>query len=132
MATHDSSMVQQTDADWLPDVASGIDRSGETRARHETAEHIHIRNYDRQWGYDLDIVVATPKGEPVVRKHYYLQPGQAVSERDLLSSAEYELRVTLDNGHEARLPCRISSAAEHTAVVEVGNGVLSLTEGLTS
>jgi hypothetical protein len=132
MAVNHSSMAQRNDADWIAEIASGSGQPRETSGREETTEHIHIRNYDHQWGYDLDIVVATPDGEPVVRKHYYLQPGQAVSERDLLSSAEYELHVTLDNSHEARLPCRISSATEHTAVIEVGNGVLSLTEGLQS
>lgn len=96
------------------------------------SEDIHIRNYDHQWGYDLDIVVTTPDGEPVVSKRYYLQPGQNVSECDLLQSGEYELHVTLDNSREETLQCRISSAPDHTAVIEVGNGGLGLTEGLHS
>lgn len=96
------------------------------------SEDIHIRNYDHQWGYDLDVVVTSPDGEPVVSTRYYLPPGQSTSECDLLPSGEYELHVTLDNSREETLQCRISSAPDHTAVIEVGNGGLGLTEGLHS
>lgn len=117
---------------WVLTPDSTANRTTQSRTARDTTEEIFIRNYDHQWGYDLDLVVATPDGEPVFRKQYYLQPGHTVSERDVLRSADYQLHVTLDNSHEESRQCRIDSSPAHTAVIEVGNGVLSLTEGLQS
>jgi hypothetical protein len=66
----------------------------------------------------------------VLDERYYLQPGEARSEHGLLPSVEHELHATLDGCRDATLRCRIDSSSEHTAVVEAGNGALSLTEGL--
>jgi hypothetical protein len=95
-------------------------------------EDILIRNYDHQRGYDLHLVVVSHAGETVFQKRYYLQPGAIVSECDLLLSADYEITVTLDNTQEASGHYRIDSSPDHTAVIEIGNGALSLTEGLHS
>jgi len=95
-------------------------------------EDILIRNYDHQRGYDLNLVILTQAGETVFQNRYYLQPGETVSECDILPSADYEIAVTLDNTQEASRHYRIDSSVDHTAVIEIGNGALSLTEGLYS
>lgn len=97
-----------------------------------SSEAIHIRSYDHQWSYDLDVEVMTTDGEMVFRERYYLLPGHTESERSIVPPGDYELRVTLDNTHQERTECRIDSSPAHTAVVEVGNGAISLTEGLGS
>lgn len=114
------------------------DRSDD-RSQHRTAgaqravprsEAIHIRSYDHQWSYDLDVELVTDEGETAFRERYYLLPGHTESESSIVPQGDYELRVTLDNRHEERLECRIGSTPGHTAVIEVGNGALALTEGL--
>lgn len=131
MADNQSNMAHQNDPDRAFTPSGTDNRTDPSRASSEAAEEIYIRNYDHQWGYDLDVAVTTPDGDPVFRERYYLQPGGSISEDDVVPSGEYELHVTLDNSHHERLQCRISSAPGHTAVVEVGNGALGLTEGLT-
>jgi hypothetical protein len=132
MAANQSSMAHQNDPDRAFTPSGTDNRTDPSRASSEAAEEIYIRNYDHQWGYDLDLVVTTPDGDVVFRKRYYLQPGQTVSEHDPLPSADYEFHVTLDNSQEESRQCRVDSSLDHTAVIEVGNGVLSVTEGLQS
>jgi hypothetical protein len=95
-------------------------------------EDVLIRNYDHQRGHDLNLVIRTQAGERVFRNRYYLQPGETVSECDILPSADYEIAVTFDNTQEASRRYQIDSSAGHTAVIEIGNGALSLSEGLHS
>lgn len=92
-------------------------------------EHVHIRNHDHQWGYDLALEVVDGDGRTVFEDRYYLQPDQVESELDALPAGEYEVRATLDNLQEATLECPIGPDPEQTVVVEMGNGVLSLTAG---
>jgi hypothetical protein len=95
-----------------------------------TTEDIHVRSHDHRWAYDLDIDVQRADGKSVFEKRYYVTPGETVGEVDILPPGEYDITVTVDNDHTAERRCRIDASAAHTAVVEVGNGVLSLTEGL--
>lgn len=124
-------MTHQDRSDWIPLQRTTSDRASD-RSVEASSEDIHIRNYDHQLGYDLDVEILVPGGRRVFTGRYYLQPGQTTSECDTLTSGEYELRVTLDNDRTETLHCRISSALDHTAVIEVGNGGLALTEGLQS
>lgn len=95
-------------------------------------EDLHVRNYDHRWGYDLCIEARDDSDEVLLEKRYYLQPGQVESEVGVLPHGDYEIRVTLDNLREEVLHCRIDADPSNTAVIEVGNGALSLTEGLHS
>jgi hypothetical protein len=99
---------------------------GETAA----AEEIHIRSYDHDRAYDLRLEVRVPGGDVAYADRYYLQPGASESEIDIVAPGGYRVEAVLDNDDRRSRRCRIGSAADHTAVVEVGNGVLSLTEGL--
>ena len=93
-------------------------------------EDIHIRSYDHRWSYDLDVEVRTGSGDRVFEERYCVAPGQTTGELDTLPSGEYEITVTVDNDRYERVQCRIGASPDHTAVIEVGNGVLSVTEGL--
>lgn len=96
------------------------------------SEQIHVRNHDHQWGYDLTLEIVDADGEVVFEEWYYLQPGQVESELDALPAGEYQVRATLDNLEEETLQCRIDADPEHTVVIEMGNGIHSLTQGLAS
>lgn len=92
-------------------------------------EALHIRSYDHQWAYDLDVEIVTADNETAFHERYYLLPGHIESEVGIVPLGEYNLRVTLDNTHTKTLACRIDSSPHNTAVIEVGNGVVALTKG---
>lgn len=94
------------------------------------SEEVLIRSYDHQWAYDLEVEIVSADGEPAFHERYYLLPGHTESITGGLPDDEYELRVSLDNDRREVLECRIDASPDHTAVIEVGNGALSLTEGL--
>ncbi|ELZ29267.1 hypothetical protein C475_03584 [Halosimplex carlsbadense 2-9-1] len=93
-------------------------------------EDIHLRNYDRECGYDLDVTVLGRGEDPVFESRYFCQPGEVIAVENVLPPGEYEVVVELDNRREVATECRVSSAPGHTVRVEVGNGTVSLTEGL--
>lgn len=101
------------------------DRDVSTRS-----EDLHVRSYAHQVGYDIAIEVVDGDGSVAFREQYYLQPGATKSEVDAVIDGEYEVRAVLDGDRETTRRCRIGSDPAETAVVEVGNGILSLTEGL--
>lgn len=109
-------------------------RTGEesftARPEAQDSEDIHVRNYDHQWGYDLTIEAIDGEGEIVYERRYYLQPGQSESEVDVLPSGDYEIRATMDNLKQETRRCHIDATPANTAIVEVGNGAISVTEGL--
>jgi hypothetical protein len=94
------------------------------------SEDLHLRSYAHQIGYDLEIELVDSDGSVAFRDRYYLQPGATEGEIDAVPAGEYEVRAVLDGDREAVRRCRIGSDPEETVVVEIGNGVLSLTEGL--
>jgi hypothetical protein len=101
------------------------ERNGAVRS-----EDLHVRSYAHDAGYDLEIEVVDDDGSVAFRDRYYLQPGAAKSEVNVVPDGEYEVRAVLDGDSETARRCRIGSDLAETAVVEVGNGILSLTEGL--
>lgn len=105
---------------------SGDDSEG----RAARSEDLHLRSYAQEWAYDVELEVVTPDGEVAFAADYYLQPGDAESEVDVLPAGTYEIRATLDGDDREVATCRIGSTPDRTAVIEVGNGVVSLTEGL--
>lgn len=102
-------------------------RSGSELIR---SEGLHIRNYDRDWSYDLSIEIIDSDGEVSINERYYLQPMEVKSIVDIVPDGTHEVRATLDDSVEDTLQCRIDSSPENTAVIEIGNGTLSLTQGL--
>jgi len=96
------------------------------------SEAVHVRSYAHERAHSLAVEAVTPDGDVAFAADYYLQPGDAESEVDALPAGEYEVRATLDGDKRETTTCRIGATPDRTAVVEVGNGVLSLTEGLPS
>lgn len=94
------------------------------------SEDLHLRSYAHESAYDVAVEVITPDGDVAFEADYYLRPGDAESEVDALPAGEYEIRATLDNDRRETATCQIGADPDRTAVIEVGNGVLSLTQGL--
>lgn len=97
-----------------------------------SSEDLFIRSYDHRLSYDIDVEVRTPDGQVVFQNRYYLLPGHIASETNVLPNSEVLVDVALDNEPEASVRCEIDEQPEHTVMIEVGNGALSLTQGVTS
>ena len=123
--------------DMSPNRAAGTRPPGSTdpgtadeRTVAARSEDLHVRSYAHETGYDLEIELADDDGSVAFHDRYYLQPGATKSEVDIVPDGEYEVRAVLDGDRKMVSRCRIGSGLAETAVVEVGNGVLSLTAGL--
>ena len=104
--------------------------SGPSARTSVDTEDVHLRNYDPFCEYDLTVTVTDEGGDLVFRRRYYFQPGEVESERDLLEPGTYEVSVELDNRRRETATCRVGPDPERTVHVELGNGTVSVTEGL--
>lgn len=86
-----------------------------------------LRNYDYWEGHSVRLSVVSADGEVVYSGRRYLAPEQAARVSGLLSGGTYELRVWIDGVERTRRTCRIEATPSGTAVVELGNGVVSVT-----
>lgn len=107
-------------------------RSGGSTGREDVpvTEALLIRSYDHQSAYDVEVELIDEDGLALFRESHYLLPGHTHSVTDGIPPGEYRAIVTLDNELERDARCRIGPSPEHGLVIEVGNGALSLTEGL--
>jgi hypothetical protein len=103
--------------------------AGTSESVEQRSEEIHVRNFDVRRSYDLTIEVRDDQGL-VFANRYHLTPGKTVSELDRLAPGEYEVRVQLDGRRHRTTVCEIDETPEKTALIEVGNGTVSVTEGL--
>lgn len=93
------------------------------------SENLFIRNYDPYEAYDLTVAVSDAEGS-VFEERYFFQPGQIETVRGVLVPGEYEVTVELDNRRRKTATCRVGHSPHQTIHVEMGNGIVSLTEGL--
>lgn len=92
------------------------------------SEELHIRNFDVRRAYDL--TVRFRRGDNVVfSERYYLTPGKTVTEIDRIWPGEYEVVVELDAQRRETATCQVGPTPDETALIEVGNGTISVTEG---
>lgn len=106
---------------------------GDSIRRHQPTvddEDLHLRNYDRRSGYDVELEFLAPNEEPVAERRYYLQPSHIGSSVNVVPESTSLVRGTLDNSRQRTSQCRVRGGASSTVIVEVGNGVLTLSEGL--
>lgn len=114
-----------------PTVGTGDSQPGQQRTRSAVrSEEIHIRNFDDTRSYDLTLTVRLD-GESALSDTYYLTPGRRISEIDRLPAGIYDITAELDNRQRETVRCEIGSTTRRTALVEVGNGIVSVTQGLS-
>jgi hypothetical protein len=96
---------------------------------------LQLRNYD-DTSYAVELVVRDDDGV-VCTREYDLAPGECRAERDVLDPGVYEVEATLV-GPETRVVrrkrdvaiCRVGDRPTETGSVEVGNHVVTVTEGI--
>lgn len=114
-----------------PQVEAEADPDGDEAARRTlNSEDVHVRSYAHRETYELELEVIGADGEVALAETYALAPGAVKSEVNALPAGTYEVRATLDDDRSETRSCRVDDSPAGTILIEVGNGVLSLTEGL--
>jgi hypothetical protein len=117
----------------VPPRPNGRSRGGEAvehAARFVDDESLVIRNYDGAESHEVAVRFVDADDDPAFERTYELGPGEVVSTRTRLPRAVYEVTVRLNDGPRERSECLIGSGPSETAVVETGNGVVSVVEGI--
>lgn len=107
---------------------------------HVTDESLIVRNYGGT-SVRVHIRFVNADDEAVFDRTYTLGSGEVVSTSTRLRRGVYRVAATVDYGSadpsdaskttkQAAAECLIGSAPAETAVVETGNGVISVTEGV--
>lgn len=94
-------------------------------------EAVHVRNYDHRAGHSVRVTVDR-HGDVRLTARHYLRPGQSVRVTGSVDAGEHRVRVWVDGVERERADCRLDDTPAGTAVVEIGNGVVSLTDGATA
>lgn len=96
---------------------------------HQPSQELFVRNYDIERTYHLQVTVTRTVADERLEREYTLQPGQVITECNGLAAGEYEFRVAIDHTQTEQL-CTIGPGPDETALVEVGNGTVSISQGL--
>lgn len=100
------------------------------RERFVDEESLVLRNYDAERTHTVTVRFLDADGEPAVQQPYTLSPLGVVSVAMRLPRAVYAVEVDVDNGPTASAECLVGSGPRETALVEVGNGLVSVSEGV--
>lgn len=94
-----------------------------------SSEDLFVRNYDVERTYNLELTATHRCDDDQLERQYTLQPGQVIAELGVLAPGEYELTVEIAHT-DAVSSCTVGPTPDETAVVEVGNGTVSVSQGL--
>lgn len=110
---------------------------------HTRTEQLHLRNYDTGRRYRVTLSVSNPDGPPEHEATYELAPGEVASELEVVPPGRYDVHVDSEfrpaNGRAAdgtagsdstTTVCNVGDRAGRTVVVECGNGIVDVSEGL--
>lgn len=95
-----------------------------------TDESLVLRNYDSAPTPELTVQFTDDSGKTVFERTYSLHAREAVSVSTRLRRAVYRVTVTVDGEKRASVDCLIGSGLDETALVEIGNGLTSASEGV--
>lgn len=104
-------------------------RPADARLEAMDGAEIHIRNYDVETGHSVWINVVD-HGDQVLETTRRLRPGEVRNVTGAIPPGEYDVEVGVDGLRREVVRCRIGPGPEQTALVELGNGVVSVTDGL--
>lgn len=132
--------MQQQYADAVDGTATALDAET-VRTR---CEQLHLRNYDERRRYRLSVSVSRPEGGPEHESTYELGPGAVSSELEIVPPGRYEVAVSAAfrpapeehpggtaGTDEETANCNVGDRAPQTVVVECGNGIVAVSEGLS-
>jgi hypothetical protein len=122
---------------------SGDDTLGTETVR-TRCEQLHLRNYDESRRYRLAVSVSQPDGGPEYSATYELDPGDLASELEIVPRGRYKVHVSgsfrpagRDCHHgttgrdEETASCNVGDRPQQTVLIECGNGIITVSEGLS-
>jgi hypothetical protein len=89
-----------------------------------------IRNYDNHISHEVMVRFYDAADNVAFKGSYTLSSLDVVSVSQRLDRAVYRVDVEVDGETTVEAECLIGSGPNETALVEVGNGLLSVTEGV--
>jgi hypothetical protein len=106
------------------------DTRSETTKQIVSEESLVIRNYDASEPHDVRVQFLTIEGNVAFRRSMRIPAMETVTVRTRLRRAVYRVETELDEQSTDSAECLIGSGVDETALVEVGNGCVSVVEGL--
>lgn len=93
-------------------------------------ESLVLRNYDTEETHTLDVTLLDPSGDVAFDRTVTVDPRATVCIETRLERAVYRVSAHLETGTMARTDCLIGSGPDECAVIETGNGTVSVSDGL--
>lgn len=122
--------------------STGDDTDGSADVYTRT-EQVHLRNYDSDRRYRVTLSVSKPDCPPEHEATYELAPGEVASEIEVAPPGRYDVHVDSEfrptGGRVAdgtvgtdstTTVCDVGDPAGRTVVVECGNGIVDVSQGL--
>ncbi|WP_246985267.1 hypothetical protein [Halorientalis marina] len=97
--------------------------------RYVDEESLVCRNYDSERTHEVTVRFVDADDDVTFRETYAVPPGSAVSISLRLPRAVYRVDARIDDESTASAECLVGSGPHETALVEVGNGLVSVAEG---
>lgn len=90
---------------------------------------VYIRNYDHRDGHSVYVTLEGLDGDRRLTERWFLAPGQSTCRSDAIEPGRYRLGVRVDGVERRRADLALDETPAGTAVVELGNGVMSVIRG---
>lgn len=95
-----------------------------------TDRSLVVRNYDGSEAHDVTVTFLGPDGDRAFARTVGVAPLETVAIQTRLERAVYRVRARLDGAETDSAECLVGSGPDETALVETGNGTVSVAEGL--
>jgi len=105
------------------------DDPARSRDRYVDEESLICRNYDSERAHEVTVRFVGADDEVAFRRTYAVEPQSVLSVGLRLPRAVYRVEARVDDEHETGAECLVGSGPHETALVEIGNGLVSVAEG---
>lgn len=127
MAIEGLAMLRQRSRS--PDETAAESAGSEPRLAVET-EVVRVRNYDHRTGHSVHVTLDGLDVDAQLTDRSYLAPGQSTSVSGAVDPGRYQLQLRVDGVERRRADLELDGPPAGVAVVELGNGAVSVTRGV--
>lgn len=93
-------------------------------------EPVRVRNYDHRAGHSVHVTLEGLDVDTRFTDRSYLAAGQSTRVSGAVEPGQYQLRVRVDGVERRRDDLELDGTLASVAVVELGNGAVSVTRGV--
>ncbi|WP_324760935.1 hypothetical protein [Haloarcula montana] len=93
------------------------------------AETLVARNYDHTERRKITVGFTDSDGDGVIERTLAVGPLETVSIRTSLERGEYQIEAETERGASDRAVCVIGEHANECGLIEIGNGIISISDG---